>query len=57
MQGGRDPASIGLPAGHAPRDDPPSTALIAVILVALGTTAAAALGAAYRGRKTSVPSS
>ena len=57
LRGGLDPASAGLPAGRAPLEDLPSTALIAVILVALGTTAAAALGAAYRGRKTSVPSS
>jgi len=56
MQGGRDPASIGLPAGRAPREDPPSTALIAVILITFAAAAAAAIGAAYRGRKTSVPS-
>jgi hypothetical protein len=56
MQGGRDPASIGLPAGRAPREDPPSTALIAVLLITLATAAAVAIGAAYRGRKTSVPS-
>jgi hypothetical protein len=57
MPGGRDPAAIGLPAGRAPREDPPSTALIAVILITSATAAAAAIGAAYRGRKTSVPSS
>jgi len=56
MQGGRDPASIGLPAGRAPREDPPSSALIAVILISFATAAAAAIGAVYRGRKTSVPS-
>jgi hypothetical protein len=56
MQGGRDPAAIGLPAGRAPREDPPSTALIVVILITFATAAAAAIGAAYRGRKTSVPS-
>ena len=56
IQGGRDPASIGLPAGRAPRDDPPSTALIAVILITFAAAAAAAIGAAYRGRRTSVPS-
>ena len=53
MQGGRDPASIGLPAGRAPREDPPSTALIVVIAVTFGT--AAALGAAYRARKRTAP--
>ena len=56
LRGGLDPASVALPAGHAPREDPPSTALIAIIVVTLGAAAAAAIGA-YRGRKTSVPSS
>ena len=56
LQGGLDPASVALPAGHAPGEDPPSTALVAVILITIGTAAAAAIGAAYRGRKTSVPS-
>jgi len=56
LQGGLDPASVALPAGHAPREDPPSTALIAVILISFATAAAAAIGAVYRGRKTSVPS-
>ena len=55
MQGGRDPASIGLPAGRPPREDPPSTALIVVIAVTFGTAAAAALGAAYRARKRTAP--
>jgi hypothetical protein len=54
IRGGLDPGSAGLPTGGAPRDDPPSTALIAVILVT-GTAAAAAIGAAYRARKRTVP--
>src|SRR2546428_985001 len=37
IRGGLDPGSAGLPAGGAPRDDPPSTALVAVILVTFGT--------------------
>jgi len=54
LQGGIDPASVGLPAGRAPRDDSPSTALIAVIAVTLAVASAAAIGATYRRRTTSV---
>lgn len=56
LQGGLDPASAALPAGRAPREDPPSAGLIAVIVVTFATAAAAGVGAAYRGRKMSVPS-
>ena len=54
LQGGLDPASVALPAGHAPREDPPSTALIVVIVVIVvtfATAAVAALGAAYRRKR------
>jgi hypothetical protein len=57
LQGGRDPASVGLPAGRAPREDPPSTALIAVILATFATATTAAIGAAYRARTRAVPPS